>query len=838
MPMPSSRCFVATVLAISLCAWLTPDVAAQDAPIGKPQLKLPQHPADGKIDPQLLLDAQQLATNGFVREGDHVRPDLRVVIEIARQPGDVTFETSTARDPLADVQAAVINRQALFLGALDGALTAVERGGVRILFPLELQYMLAAEVVDLKALRALAAAPGIQYVWKDKIVKPLTIEGRTLTGSTTQANAGYTGAGVGVAVIDGNFDLLHPELGGSTALPNSVVKGGYNYSAPGAAIHSQTWGDCSHGTACASIVRRYAPGCHLYTLVIFPAAFSSSWESIVANAINWCVVNKYGTGGGSPIKVISMSFGTVDARYVSPVTSGPVHTACGTALANGILCFAASGNEGWTDAMDLPAASTNCISVGATWDANLASYTGSCSDPNPLVDERTCYSNTASFLSIYCPSEEVICASCGGSTFAFGGTSAACPAAAGLTAQLLHARPNFAGTLSGLVNLYQSTGATVTGDTSKRRVNLTAAIAGAVGPTGRTMHVLAPPLIGQTGTFSMTYPVSAAGNIYVFLWSAPPTSGVTPIVVPGMTVNGFARVNPLTFAPAFSGLLGWAGSVVHSVTVPNHPSWIGYAWDLQSVDLGTFSNTLTFADNKLVLRVSGTISPNMVPIAAGSFQMGSATVGGTAVPVHTVTITRPFWMDKYELTQVEYQAVMGSNPSGFQGANRPVETVTWHDAMTYCTVRTVQEAAAGRLPTGYQYRLPTEAEWEYCCRAGTTTEWNVGSSLSCGEANFYGCVGQTMAVGNYAANAWGLHDMHGNVLEWCLDSGDPFGPNNYPASAVSDPYVTSGPFRVFRGGSWDGVSISCRSAVRSMNYSGNGYGNLGFRVVLAPVLIP
>ncbi|GAB4142568.1 MAG: hypothetical protein Fur0037_09830 [Planctomycetota bacterium] len=443
---------------------------------------LAQDPADEFIDPELLADAAQLSAFGFVRDGDLVRPNLRVVIEIARLPGDATFESSRARDPLAEVQASVINRQALFLEGMRGALRPAQLAGVRILFPLDLQYMLAAEVADLATLRALAAVPGVKYVWKDHLNRMLTNEGRSVTGSSAAAAAGDTGSGVGVALIDTNFDLLHPELGGSTTLPNSVVKGGYNFSSPGAPIHSQNFNDCYHGTGTASIVHRYAPGASLYTLVVFPNAY----DSVIANAINWCVSNKNGTGGGSPIKVISMSLG--GGRYTSPQTSGTLHTACGTALSNGILCFAAAGNDGWTNAMGSPAASTNCISVGATWDANGAAYSpfppAYCSDSNRQLDERTCYSDTASFLDIYCPSEEVICARCGGGTFALGGTSSACPAAAGLTAQLLQAVPSYAGNMSGLVSLYQTTGATVIGDTSKRRVNVMAAISGAGGGGG------------------------------------------------------------------------------------------------------------------------------------------------------------------------------------------------------------------------------------------------------------------------------------------------------------------------------------------------------------------
>jgi formylglycine-generating enzyme required for sulfatase activity len=228
----------------------------------------------------------------------------------------------------------------------------------------------------------------------------------------------------------------------------------------------------------------------------------------------------------------------------------------------------------------------------------------------------------------------------------------------------------------------------------------------------------------------------------------------------------------------------------------------------------------------------------MVRIESGAFQMGSTAGSAVEQPVHSVTITRPFWMGKYEVTQAEYQAVVGSNPSYFSGAQRPVERVTWNGAMAYCASLTATESAAGRIPAGYQYRLPTEGEWEYCCRAGTATEWNTGVSLLCGLANFLGCApNQTTLVGSYAPNAWGLCDMHGNNWEWCLDSWD--GSANYSASAASDPYVTVGANRLIRGGSWENGADLCRSSVR---YPGNpvwtGYLGVGFRVVLAPILVP
>jgi hypothetical protein len=157
-----------------------------------------------------------------------------------------------------------------------------------------------------------------------------------------------------------------------------------------------------------------------------------------------------------------------------------MHTAAGDAVSNGILVFAASGNDGWSDSMGSPACSNNVISIGSVWDATNAAYSpfppANCSDSSRQVDERACYSDTASFLDLYAPSEEVICAQCGGGTWALGGTSSACPAAAGLTAQLLDATPSLVGNKSGVVGLFQSTGATVVGDSSKRRIDLAEAL--------------------------------------------------------------------------------------------------------------------------------------------------------------------------------------------------------------------------------------------------------------------------------------------------------------------------------------------------------------------------
>jgi len=278
-------------------------------------------------------------------------------------------------------------------------------------------------------------------------------------------------------------------------------------------------------------------------------------------------------------------------------------------------------------------------------------------------------------------------------------------------------------------------------------------------------------------------------------------------------------------------------------------------------DFGTVYMQAVNVDADFATRIAGvsqglavrrTAPAGMVAIEPGTFVMGSNAPGGTPYfdgqndnLEHTVTISYPFWMGEHEVTQAEYSSVMGSNPSFFVGPNRPVEQVSWFNARAYCTALTVAETLAGNVPVGYEYRLPTEAEWEYACRAGTTTEFNVGAGLVCSDARFSGTYHPTLTltscgnpsgtvdVGGYAPNAWGLYDMHGNVWEWCLDSFA-----NYGAQPATDPFVTGGPARVVRGGSWYYNSSLCRSAFRYGSSPGVTSISRGFRVVLAPVLVP
>ncbi|MDM8550268.1 SUMF1/EgtB/PvdO family nonheme iron enzyme, partial [Desulfobacterales bacterium HSG2] len=224
-------------------------------------------------------------------------------------------------------------------------------------------------------------------------------------------------------------------------------------------------------------------------------------------------------------------------------------------------------------------------------------------------------------------------------------------------------------------------------------------------------------------------------------------------------------------------------------------------------------------------KLDSDITLEMIYIPGGTFMMGSPeTEKGRyprESPQHEVTLS-PFFMGKYPVTQEQYEAVTGENPSCFRGANRPVSEVSWNDAVAFC------EKLSRR--TGKTYRMPTEAEWEYACRAGTTTPFHFGETITPKLANYnYNC-GKTTDVGTFPPNAFGLCDMHGNIWEWCRDWFD-----DYPSGHVIDPEgPSSGSNRVKRGGSWSGSAGSCRSAGRGRDSPGRRSNALGLRLVLSP----
>jgi len=301
-------------------------------------------------------------------------------------------------------------------------------------------------------------------------------------------------------------------------------------------------------------------------------------------------------------------------------------------------------------------------------------------------------------------------------------------------------------------------------------------------------------------------------------------------MIPGIWITGATGAVSIEYTTNRDQTSGW--TPLASVLVTNSPEFY--------IDTTATNSSKRFY--RAVIESGGnTNSPlRMVWISAGTFTMGSPSTEVDRLsgegPQTQVTISRGFWMSKYETTQEEYLAVMDTNPSHFNGdASRPVDTVSWNDATEFCAKLTASELAAGRLPSGYSYRLPTEAEWEYACRAGTTTRFGYGDDLGYGELGQYAWYsdnsGQaTHPVGLKKPNARGLYDMHGNVYEWCLDWSGP-----YPGGSVTDPRgPITNPYPAIRGGCYIDMDRYCRSAFRGSGNPAYGRKALGFRPVLAP----
>jgi formylglycine-generating enzyme required for sulfatase activity len=259
--------------------------------------------------------------------------------------------------------------------------------------------------------------------------------------------------------------------------------------------------------------------------------------------------------------------------------------------------------------------------------------------------------------------------------------------------------------------------------------------------------------------------------------------------------------------------------------------------------------------SKTTPRQQSTASDGFVRIEGGTFTMGSpdSEYQGDGArgerPQHQVTVSS-FNMGIHEVTQVEYATIIGKNPSRFIGTNLPVENVSWYEAVEYCNKRSEQEGLTpaytinGNNVTWNKnangYRLPTEAEWEYACRAGTTTPFNTGSNITADQANYDGkhpynknqkgiYREKTTEVGSFAPNKWGLYDMHGNVLEWCWDR---YAYDYYSVVSQTNPDgPVSGASRVFRGGSWNGIAQYLRSAYRNNLTPSFRFNYLGFRLV-------
>jgi len=274
--------------------------------------------------------------------------------------------------------------------------------------------------------------------------------------------------------------------------------------------------------------------------------------------------------------------------------------------------------------------------------------------------------------------------------------------------------------------------------------------------------------------------------------------------------------------------------------------------DLFGINNGTGNMFVVKFDGAKGQKISGTYEPKqgdiitnrigmkLVYIPAGDFMVGSNDGASNEKPVHKVTISQGFYMGVTEVTQAQYKALMGTNPSHSQGDNNPVERVNRDDAMEFCSKLSQSD--------GEIYTLPTEAQWEYACRAGTTTEYSFGSSESelykfgnyCDKSNTTGYTWQdeqyddgydkTAAVGSYRPNDFGLYDMHGNVWEWCRDW---FDESYYSKGGQVDPQNTQNTgFHLLRGGNWRNPASVCRSATRFRLTPGYRSNSVGFRVVI------
>jgi uncharacterized repeat protein (TIGR02543 family) len=367
-----------------------------------------------------------------------------------------------------------------------------------------------------------------------------------------------------------------------------------------------------------------------------------------------------------------------------------------------------------------------------------------------------------------------------------------------------------------------------------------------------------------------------AGTVYyVYARSASNTNyeAGTTSVSAGITIAGFRVTFESNGGSAVPGQNVAAGG---TVSRPANPIRSGYVFDTWYQDDALtipyyFGNPVTENITLYAKWISNTdvtamTAKDMVWIPGGTFTMGSPASEPNRVndeTQHTVTLSG-FYMGKYQITQEKYQAVTGSNPSGFTTAvsgesgtpgKLPVETVRWYDALVFCNRLSMAEGLSpaysingstnpttwGSVPTSSDatwnavtvvsgstgYRLPTEAQWEYACRAGTTTAYNTGDTIS--DMGWYSnnSVDKTHQVGLKPANAWGLYDMHGNVHEWCWDW---YGA--YAAGAQTDPMgASSGTYRVYRGGYWRDSAEYLRSAYR---YNVNPFVRvniIGFRLV-------
>ena len=236
---------------------------------------------------------------------------------------------------------------------------------------------------------------------------------------------------------------------------------------------------------------------------------------------------------------------------------------------------------------------------------------------------------------------------------------------------------------------------------------------------------------------------------------------------------------------------------------------------------GRDDDPISIPDLKIVMQL----------IPAGNITLRNASSAAVSDEKELTQVTlSKFWLGETEVTQAQYEAIMGDNSSYFKGPDLPMEQVSWEDAMAFCHKLNEREHAAGRLPAGYTYKLPTEAQWEYACRAGTTGDF--AGNLDAMGWYAENAKDKTHPVATKQANAWGLYDMHGNIREWCLD----WYASSYPAGSVTD-YAgpASGTLRVSRGGNWHRPEKACTSSNRGYRSQGRRDDLHGLRIALSSI---
>ena len=324
--------------------------------------------------------------------------------------------------------------------------------------------------------------------------------------------------------------------------------------------------------------------------------------------------------------------------------------------------------------------------------------------------------------------------------------------------------------------------------------------------------------MNTTGTYVLTYSVAdAAGNEA----NASRTVTVVDTTHPVLTLLGDANMsqakNYAWVDPGATASDSLDGNLTSSITITGtvDVNTTGVYTLTYSVSDGASNETNATRTVNVgqasthTADLNATVQLQMLWVNPGTFTMGSPTSEtgrGTDETPHQVTLTKGFYLGKYEVTQAQYEAVMTGNTDSLSAtpstryngnANRPVETVSWDDIQIFLSRLNAQQS--GNIPAGWSYVLPTEAEWEYACRAGTTTAYSWGATIATSNANYSSSgLSQTSDAGNYAANPWGFFDMHGNVWEWTADR---YG--TYSSGAQTDPTgAASGSYRVIRGGSW------------------------------------